>query len=221
MLYAGPTIADALRHMRQLLALCLVSACSTAPTGAEPAQPSSVRERLATATRLLVAPGASTGAITVGHYSDGAWRSSRVALPIESGELVASADPASGGIVVARFGLGLAPLALPIHDDTQLTHVRLTLGAATPAETTWQGEDAATARASLRLTLSWSLTVASGTSPLSDQQFPAVPIELALAGDGEMVDGTLTVAAPGKLWSWADLVELDDLSLTLAAATTE
>ena len=145
---------------------------------------------------------------------------SRVTLPIESGEIIASAD-LSGAIVVTGFGLGLSPLALPIHDDTQLSHVRLDLSTPAPATTTWQSEDAASATASLALALSWSLTVQGTTSPLGDQAFPAVPIALALEGDGAEVGATLTVAAIGKLWRWADLVELDDLSLTLVAATTD
>jgi len=179
--------------------LVILSACSTTPLG-EPV-PDSVHARLAAPTRLLVAPAASRGAITVGHYVDGAWQRTRV--------------------VVTELGLGFAPLALPTANATQLTHVRLALDAPATATTTWRDADSARATTSLALALSWELTVDGASSPLSDQAFPAVPLALALDGDGASVAGALTIDAPGKLWSWASLVELDDLSLTLSAATTD
>jgi len=206
--------------MRFLLLVSVLSGCSTSPLG-EPAAPSTVRERLATPTRLLVTVGSSAGAITVGHHGDdGTWQTSRVALPIESGALTATVDR-DGRVVVTDFSLGLAPLALPGQVDTQLTHVHLALSAPATAETSWRDDDSASATAALALALSWELTVDGASSPLGDQAFPAVPLALALAGDGAAVEGAVTIAAPGKLWSWASLVELDDLSLTLAASTTD
>ena len=198
--------------------LVILSACSTTPLG-EPV-PDSVHARLAAPTRLLVAPAASRGAITVGHYVDGAWQRTRVALPIETGAITATLD-ARDRLVVTELGLGFAPLALPTANATPLTHVRLALDAPATATTTWRDADSARATTSLALALSWELTVDGASSPLSDQAFPAVPLALALDGDGASVAGALTIDAPGKLWSWASLVELDDLSLTLSAATTD
>lgn len=205
--------------MRMILFASLLLGCSTSPLG-NPA-PVTVRERLATPTRLLVAAGASTGVITVGHHGDdGTWQTSRVTLPIESGAVTATLDE-GGRVVVTDFSLGLAPLALPGQVDTQLTHVHLALSATTTAATTWRDDDTAVATASVPLALSWELTVDGASSPLGDQAFPAVPLGLALDGDGATVAGTVTIAAPGTVWSWASLVELDDLSLTLAASTTD
>lgn len=200
------------------LLLSILSACTTATPG-EPV-PETLHARLATPTRLLIAPGASTGAITVGHYAEGGWQRTRVALPIETGAVTAMRD-ARDRLVVTEFGLGLAPLALPAANATQLSHVRLELSAPAIADTAWRDVDSASATTSLALALHWQLTVDGASSPLSDQAFPAVPLELALDGDGTGATGALTIAAPGKLWSWASLVELDDLALSLTAATTD
>ncbi len=206
--------------MSKLVLVSLLAGC-TAHDSLPTSAPSSVRERLEDApVRMLVAPAASSGSIVVGHYVDGAWQRARVALPIETGAITASLD-ASGRVVVADFGLGLAALALPLAANTQLTHVRLDLSAPTTSATTWISENAAAATASLALVLSWTLTVDGTATPLADQKLPALPLELALGGDGERVDGTASIIASGKLWSWADLVELDDLSLVLQAASTD
>lgn len=203
--------------MNKLLILPLFAACANAAPIASDDTPSSLRERLEQPTRLLISGG--TGAITVGHYVNAEWTRTRVDLPIASGEVIASTD-GDGRVIISGFGLGFDALTLPIHDDTQLSQVRLDLSApAAPAPTTWHDEDTATASSVLAIVLAWSLTVDGATSPLGPQAFPAIPLDLALGGDGAVVQGALSIEAPGTLWSWASLVELDDLSLKLDAAT--
>ncbi len=183
--------------------------------------PSSLRERLETApTRMLLAPAASFGSVSVGHYVDGAWQTSRVTLPLDSGAVTTTLDE-TGRVVITELELGFKTIALPIAQDATLTQVRLDLGAPITTETTWNDENDAAATASLPLALAWTLTVDGTATPLGDQKLPALPVQLELGGDGAKVDGTVLVTAPGKLWSWADLVELDDLSLTLQAASTD
>ncbi len=46
-----------------------------------------------------------------------------------------------------------------------------------------------------------------------------MPVAIALSGDGAHVDATLSARASGAVWSWAGLLELDDLELALDAAT--
>ena len=46
-----------------------------------------------------------------------------------------------------------------------------------------------------------------------------MPVELVLTGDGASVHAEVRVTSKGTFWSWADLVKLEDLSLTLAATT--
>ncbi|HEY4056797.1 MAG TPA: hypothetical protein VGM39_09315 [Kofleriaceae bacterium] len=200
--------------------LLLLSACSTTAAPPTDATASSVRERLASPTRLMVSAQASSGSIVAGHYVDGAWSTATVPLTIENGAVSAKLDD-SGGIAVTELGLGFAPLTLPLDTSPQLTNIRLDLGAPIDATTTWTNEDNAAATASISLALSWALLVGGTATPLSDETFSAVPIQLVLDGDGATVDGEVTVSAKGTLWSWADLVELDDLSLTLTAATLD
>ena len=205
-----------------ILVSLLFAGCSASlEDGAEPT-PMSMRERLASETRLLMVAPESGGVITAERWTHDGWQAGIVDLHVDTGELVAAADEA-GAITVARFGLGLQPIDLPeslFERPARMVNVRVDLGESVRSrEVTWAGDDAATAKLELGLTMSWALDIGGGPQPLGMPELPPVPVTLELTGDGTVVHGALRGNAPGELWSWADLVKLHDLTLVLAAQT--
>lgn len=186
--------------------------------------PASVRERLESAdTRLFVSGAESGGSISAARRISGGWSSGTVDLTIESGELVASCD-ADGRLTIERVGLWLGPIEIPstvLGHGAQLTKVHLQVDKPLTIAATWDGDDAARATTALDLGLSWELSVDGSSSPLGAPNLPAIPIELALTGDGDHVRAELRAHASGVVWSWADLVRLEELDLVLAAATVD
>jgi len=180
----------------------LLAGCATAAPTSSPDAPTSLHAALPA--RLAITGG--TGAITAKRYgADPA----RVALPITGGAIAIDDSAITG------FQLQLAPIAL--DDTAALADIALTLRA--PANTTlaWRDDDAATAHATLDVALAWSLSVDGSDLPLNGDAL-TLPVELALSGDGESVDAQLSIVAPGALWRWASLLELDDLALALNAS---
>lgn len=194
------------------------SACTATPTG--PA--ASVRERLETAeTPLAITTLESAGSITAQRRSSGTWVAGYVDLTVEHGDLVVTADD-RGAITLERLSVDLGPIEIPksvLGYAAQLTGVHVESKRPVRVMTTWTGDDDASATAPVDLELTWSLTIDGQTSPLGAPHLPAVPIELLLSGNGENVHAEARVLSPGIVWSWADLVKLEDLSLILAATT--
>ncbi|HET9993150.1 MAG TPA: hypothetical protein VFQ65_31660, partial [Kofleriaceae bacterium] len=58
-------------------------------------------------------------------------------------------------------------------------------------------------------------------TPLGTQHLPVIPLDLALTGGGDHVDGTFAMHATGDLWNWADLLKLTELDLQLTGATVD
>jgi hypothetical protein len=163
----------------------------------------------------------SQGAITAQRWSSTGWMQGRIDLTITNGDLVASAD-ARGRVIVTAFDLGFATIDIPssvIGTAAELTNVRLHLDAAPPAPTTWADDDDASATTAFDVTLTWSLMVNGSATVLGPQKLTNLPGKLVLGTDGVTVDGTLDVEAAGDVWTWADLVKLSDLSLSLTAET--
>ena len=206
-----------------LLGAVIVTGCGAegAPSDNPPA---SVRERLESEpTRLLMSSADSAGTITASLRDHEGWRAGLVDLAVTDGEFVVSADSA-GAITVERFGVGLAPIAIPesvFGHAAELRDVRVAIaGPTTVSAPTWTAnDDAASATASFELTLSWKLAVDGSTIPLGSPSLPPVPVDFALSGDGNVVQGELRIHQAGELWSWADVVKLEDLSLVLSAST--
>ena len=202
-------------------AVTTTTACTTAPAG--PA--GSVRERLETAdsTELAVATEASAGSITAKRRSAGQWVAGFVELIVERGDLVVTADE-RGAITLERLAVDLGPIEIPesvLGYPAQLTDVHVEAKQPVRVMTSWTGNDEALATAPVDLALTWSLTIDGRSSPLGAPVLTDVPIELALTGNGRIIHAEARVLSPGIVWSWADLVKLEDLSLILAATTLE
>lgn len=206
--------------------LCLAGsllACAS-PSPESVAGSKSVRERLAQPTRLLVSAATSTGTITARRYTHDGWQGGQLALAIADGDFTTTATP-SGAFAVSELLLNLQPIDIPesvFGKPARLTDVRLQLKAPTAAtDAQWADADDATATTKLELDLSWSIAINGSATPLGAQHLPPVPVVLGLSGTGAHIDAGLSAHATGTVWSWAGLLELDDLDLTLQAATID
>lgn len=209
--------------MKRLACLVpILAACTSSPAGAPPA--ASVRDLLTTdGAMLAVSPTASDGAITARLWST-QWEDSAVELAITGGELAVSAND-GGRVALDAVAVDLAPIALSAEvfdEPTRLVDLHAELAADPPlADTTWTNADAGTARTTIALELSWSLEVSDRITPLGPVTLSGLPVELELTGTGDHVDARLALQSDGTLWSWAGLIELADLSLSLTAATAD
>lgn len=181
-----------------------------------------MREHLETEdARLLIAPATSAGSITAERRAHDGWHAGLVDLSIETGELVVGAD-GDGVITLEKLGVWLGPIEIPpsvFGNEAQLTRVRLELPRPQRLVVTWTGDDEARIATELELELSWALTVDGSTTSLGAPDLPPLPLDLVLTGNGARVHAEVRAQSPGELWSWADLVRLEDLSLILDAAT--
>ena len=207
------------------MALTLFAAACTTNAASGPPTYDSVRERLSespTPTRLFIGGDVSTGELTARRWTTGGWVEGDSTLTIVSGEMSATAD-SSGKLALKTFEVGVAPLDIPeevFKKPAQLTDVKVKLRAPTVGGVVWTNDNQATAKLSLALDLEWAIAVNGGKTPLGTQHLPMIEVDVALTGDGEVVDATLGLAASGELWNWAGLLELTRLELQLGAETT-
>lgn len=200
--------------------LCLLPLLGCA-TAASSDAPTSLREQLATETPLAVST--SAGAITAARWTPAGWEAGVVPLAVARGELAVLAEP-SGALLVQRLALALAPIEIPstvIGRGATLTDVQLALATPTRVPATWLDDLRGGAQAALPLELSWSLVFEGRTTPLGVVALPPLPlvIELEARDDSTAeIEAEIQIDAPGTLWSWAGLVRLGDLTLSLAAA---
>src|SRR5206468_2597385 len=104
--------------MRSLaLVLATTAAVSTAactgsstPEGAP--EYASVKDRLAHPTRLYIAPGTSTGAITAARYTHDGWVSGDTALTVASGEVDGQLQT-DATLAVSQFEVGVNQIDIP------------------------------------------------------------------------------------------------------------
>ena len=196
--------------------VCLVG-CSTVP---EAPTEATVRERLAHPTPLYVGATASSGTIIASRNTHDGWQDGQTALAIADGEVDASVD-ASGALDVAMLDLELQPIELPpdvLGQPAELRDVRLQLANAPSIAAAWTDDDDATATTTVDLTLDWTLAVGGNASPLGTEQLQGVTLAFALAGgSGAPVTATIDANGAGELWSWADVVKLEGLALSLEA----
>jgi len=207
--------------MRFLIGVLVVAtACTSSPSPEGPVT-RSVRDRLAAPTRLLVVAPQSMGSITARRYANGGWQEGSAAIAIDNGELDATVTD-SGALSVTKLAVSAQPIDIPsdvFGQPAQLRDVRLAVADMPAFATTWTDDDNATASATVNLELSWSLAVGSTAFPLGTQTLEGIPVDIALTGDGDVVDAAIGAHAEGEVWSWADLVQLANLQLTLAAST--
>jgi hypothetical protein len=178
-----------------------------------------MRERLATDMRLQVEVARAAGSITAMRRTDQGWADERVALPVVAGELVAHATRVDT-VTIEGLTLALAPVTIPasvLGHAATLTDVHVGLVAPVEVAAAWTGEDRAQLAATLALQLSWALSVDGVALPLGAPTLPPVAAMIELASDGGQVTAQLHGKATGEVWSWAGLVKLVDLELTLAA----
>ncbi|MEO8705995.1 MAG: hypothetical protein ABI867_38555 [Kofleriaceae bacterium] len=213
--------------MRSFIVVSLVSglsglsACAAEVGSAAEPEPASVRERFERGETLAIEAPASAGAITAQRRANGGWEAGLVDLAIERGELIVSAD-GEGAISLDHLAIGVGPIAIPedvLGYGVQLVDVEVSLVRPVRMVTEWDGDDESTAHADLELALTWSLENHGSTSPLGSPMLPPLPVELAITGSAEHVHAELRVRAPGELWSWADLIKLEDLTLIVVAST--
>jgi hypothetical protein len=213
--------------MRNLayLSLLFLAACGVDEPGTPPTPTSfdSVRDRLShEPTRLFIPGTGSTGSLVAKRYTHDGWVEGTSTLAITAGALTMRA----GGdqVTATAFELELAPIDLPdavFGKPAQLTDVRVALATSVTAPATWSGDDDATATLPVKLDLEWSIAIDQGVTQLGTQHLPAIPLDLTLTGGGDHVDATLAIRGDGTLWTWADLLQLADLRLEIAAATVE
>ena len=205
---------------RAVSLLFVLSACST-QLGEPPAPPpATVRERLVEPTRLQVAAAESGGAVTAERKVGTGWETGLVDLGIENGELIVSSD-ANDALTVDGMQIVFKPLDIPqgVFGDThaQLTNVRLELVNEHRASAVWTSDNEVHLTAMLDITLHWTLSLNGSPAPLGSPMLPKVPVEIVLTGDGEQVSSEIRAHAPGELWSWAGLIKLSELQLSLGA----
>jgi hypothetical protein len=181
----------------------------------------SVRDRLGVTTELLLVPSASSGNVLASHYTTSGWQGGSGTVSIASGELDLDTD-AAGDLEVGALTIDIQPITLPasVFDTTAtLQDVSLALASPTLLPALWSDDNAASASASLPMTLQWSIDVDGIGIQLGSPQLPPLPRTITLSGSGNIVNATISIAASGTLWSWADLLQLDGLDLSLAASS--
>ena len=205
---------------RALSLLIVLSACSTELADPPAPPPATVRERLERPTHMQVSAAESGGAITAERKVGMGWESGLVDLGIENGELIVSSD-ARDALTVDGMQFVFKPLEIPPgvfgSSHAQLINVRLELMNEHRASAVWTSDNEVHLTAMLDLTLNWTLSLDGSPAPLGSPMLPAVPVEIALTGDGEQVSAELRAHAPGEFWSWAGLIKLSELQLVVGA----
>ncbi len=198
--------------MRALALIPLLTAC-----GADLMEPppASARAYLEAGADVEVSPADSAGTIGAAHHTPDGWVSGLTDLTIDAGTIALSTT-SDGALEIDDVSLDLGSIAIPetvLGYDVALTDVHVGLKAPVAMVPEWDGDNAAHARAELELAITWSLTNHGTTSPLGSPKLPSLPVELDITGSGAGVNVEMRVTAPGTLWTWANLLELQDLTL--------
>lgn len=205
---------------RALGFLIVLSACSTELADPPAPPPASMRELLEAPTRLQVTAAESGGSITAERKVGPGWNAGLVDLQIENGELLVSSDTRDA-LTVEGMQIVFKTLQIPdgVFGDThaEMTDVRIDLMNETTAAAVWTSDNEAHVTAMLDITLSWTLSLGGSPAPLGSPKLPPVPVEIVLTGDGEHVTADVRAHASGELWTWAGLVKLSELELSIGA----
>lgn len=154
-------------------------------------------------TEWTIAAPDSAGTIVAAHRVSGGWSDQSTVLAITGGHIIASDADSS---VIEELALSVGPIEVPptvLGYPVQFTDIELTLEQ--PTTLSPRGE--------VQLALTWSLTNHGVTSPLGAPKLPPFPAEVIFDNNA----ARLTLALPGEVWQWADLVRLSDLELAIVA----
>lgn len=208
--------------MRSFSCVLVLSAGCAAASISTPPAPGTVRQRLATPSRLVAGPADAVGSITASRNVSGSWQSGSADLALSAADLTGSVDD-SGALQLTDATIVLAPIELPesvFGEPAELRDVRLTLAKPASAPLDWSDDDDATASGvMLSLDLDWSIFIHGSAVPLGTQHLAPMPAAVTLTGEGDHVGAHLAVDGSGELWSWADLVKVTALSLAVSAQT--
>lgn len=157
--------------------------------------------------------------------TDGAsgWQTGSVALAISNGELDARVD-AGGELAIATLAVSVGAIDIPpsvFGKPAQMRDVRLAMTSTSDVATTWSDDDDATVSGRVVLALEWALAVGDSATPLGTQQLSPIAADVTLSGTADDIVATIALDGHGQLWSWAGVLELDDLTLSLAAASDD
>lgn len=206
--------------MRYLAFLTVVGSLAACGADLGDPAPATVRQALDRGTvDLAIAPDASAGAINAARKTSQGWVPGLADLKIDGGSLVMSAE--DGVVTLEDVGIDVAPIEIPdtlLGYPVELADIHIGLVSPTKIVVGWTSPDEARGETVIDLSLAWSLVNHGTSSPLGSPDLPPVPAELQLSGTGTNVHAELRVHAPGQLWSWANLLELGDLSLIVAAS---
>jgi len=198
--------------MRALALLPLLTACS-ADLGAPP--PASARAYLEAGADVDVSATDSAGTVGAAHHTPDGWSSGLSNLTIDAGSIALSTN-ADGTLELDDVALDLGSIEIPesvLGYEVELTDVHIGLKAPVVMVPQWNGDNEAHGNAELELAITWSLTNHGTTSPLGSPELPRLPVALDITGSGAGVHVEMRVTAPGTLWTWANLLELQDLTL--------
>lgn len=140
-------------------------------------------------------------------------------LPVARGAVDATAAGDWLGLDDFTLMFDTVPLPTTIYPgDLALadTHVHF----ATPFEckAVWTDDDqAATCAATAWFTVDWKLVVGGEPRPLGSQTLGPVDLAVAIERDGGRLALDLTGRADGVIWSWADVIALGELDVTVRA----
>ncbi len=140
-----------------------------------------------------------------------------VTLAVTGGAIELGADAEL--LVIDDLSITFGDVALPVDvfpAQLVLTGIHAQLARTLHASAYWSLDDQrATAFATASLRLDWKLAVAGEVYPLGAQTLDGLDLAFGVDRDETGLLVELGVTAGGVMWSWADVVALGDLDLTL------
>src|SRR5262249_52331258 len=142
---------------------------------------------------------------------------------IEHGHLRAVLDD-NGEIAVDQLEIAVAPITLDgmFGKPAQLQDVILRLADPVRGSATWTSADDATTAMPMVFDVGRAFSVNGGKpQPLVTLRRPPDSVAISLTGTGDHVAASIDIDATGQLWTWTDLVEITEVTLSLGAETAD
>jgi hypothetical protein len=149
------------------------------------------------------------------------WTQGSVELTVERGHIALSADDL-GTVEVAEIEIELGDVTIQsdlLSSDIQLTDVSVHQNKARQCDVNdWSpNHETCTAWLSTSLVLDWSLVTTTGVVPLGAQELIDIPMQMDLSRGARGIEADLQVEGQGALWTWANVIELHGLQLSISA----